>query len=139
MPKLYDIGYRRPPKHSQFKKGQSGNPKGRPKGRKNLKTDLQEELQKRVKVTEGGKQMIVTKQKALAISLCARALQGDARATVNLTDLVLRLLPQDDPDDANRALSQNDQAIVEAYLEWRLAEKLAELANEDAPDGELGA
>ena len=27
----YEIGYRKPPKHTQFKKGQSGNPKGRPK------------------------------------------------------------------------------------------------------------
>lgn len=26
----YEVGYKKPPKHSQFKKGQSGNPKGRP-------------------------------------------------------------------------------------------------------------
>lgn len=25
------VGYKRPPKKNQFKKGQSGNPKGRPK------------------------------------------------------------------------------------------------------------
>ena len=39
------VGYRRPPKKSRFKPGQSGNPKGRPKGTKNLKRDLIEELQ----------------------------------------------------------------------------------------------
>ena len=27
----YDVGYRKPPKHSQFKKGVSGNPRGRVK------------------------------------------------------------------------------------------------------------
>ena len=32
----YEIGYGKPPKHIQFKKGQSGNPKGRPKKPKNL-------------------------------------------------------------------------------------------------------
>ena len=27
----YEVGYGRPPKSGQFKKGQSGNPKGRPR------------------------------------------------------------------------------------------------------------
>ena len=33
----YEIGYKKPPKNGQFKKGQSGNPKGRPTGSKNKK------------------------------------------------------------------------------------------------------
>jgi hypothetical protein len=36
----YQVGYGKPPKHTQFKPGKSGNPQGRPKGTKNLKTDL---------------------------------------------------------------------------------------------------
>ena len=27
----YEVGYGKPPKHSRFKPGQSGNPKGRPR------------------------------------------------------------------------------------------------------------
>ena len=75
MSRPYDIGYGRPPKQNQFKPGKSGNPTGRPKGSRNLKTDLQEELQKEVKVTEGNKQAVVSKQRALVISLAARALR----------------------------------------------------------------
>ena len=42
----HDGGYGKPPRHSQFKKGQSGNSKGRPKGSRNFSTDLKETLEK---------------------------------------------------------------------------------------------
>ncbi len=32
------VGYKKPPLHSRFKKGQSGNPRGRPRGSKNFST-----------------------------------------------------------------------------------------------------
>lgn len=44
VPAHDEIGYKKPPRHTRFRKGQSGNPKGRPKGTQNLKTDLAEEL-----------------------------------------------------------------------------------------------
>lgn len=36
----YKVGPGKPPKHTRFKPGQSGNPKGRPKGSQNVKTVL---------------------------------------------------------------------------------------------------
>lgn len=35
-PTGYAVGYRKPPRNTRFKKGQSGNPKGRPKGSRNM-------------------------------------------------------------------------------------------------------
>ena len=34
----YAVGWGKPPRHTRFKKGQSGNPKGRPPGSKNMNT-----------------------------------------------------------------------------------------------------
>jgi hypothetical protein len=36
----YAVGYRKPPLHSRFRAGQSGNPAGRRKGVRNLETDV---------------------------------------------------------------------------------------------------
>lgn len=51
----YTVGYGKPPRHTRFQKGQSGNPRGRPKGARGLKADLRAELSERVRVTENGR------------------------------------------------------------------------------------
>ena len=43
----YVVGYKRPPMHSRFKPGVSGNPSGRAKGTKNLRTLFQNILRRK--------------------------------------------------------------------------------------------
>lgn len=111
------VGYGRPPKHTRFRPGKSGNPKGRPRGRRNLKAELEDELRQRILVREGDKQAMVTKRHAVIKAQLAKAMKGDTRAAVWLFDLVARLL---DPDGAGtvgaaRQLSADDRAILDAY------------------------
>ena len=42
--KDYEVGYKKPPKHTQFQPGQSGNPAGRPPKSRNLKRLVDEVL-----------------------------------------------------------------------------------------------
>ena len=77
----YDVGYGKPPVHSRFKPGQSGNSKGRPKGVRNFKTDVQATLKAPVRVTRGGKPRNVSTQAAMLLRLREKALGGDNRAS----------------------------------------------------------
>src|SRR5437764_14426934 len=95
MPEDYKVGFKRPPKATQFQKGKYGNPKGRPKNTRNLKTDLAEELTSRISLTANGRTISVSKQKALVMALIARGIKGDTRAAMVIVNLVRQLLEPD--------------------------------------------
>jgi hypothetical protein len=114
--KAYEIGYGKPPNHSQFKPGQSGNRGGRPKGTRNLKTDLADELAERVAINEGGRKRAVSKQRAMVKQMMAKALRGDVRAANMIIGLVERLLDARADDETRVAITAQDKAIVSDFL-----------------------
>ena len=87
----YEIGYGRPPRHTRFKKGQSGNPKGRPNGSKNAATLLKEALHEEVVVSENGRRRKVTKLEAAMKQLANRAAAGDHRSLQLLLQQLLTI------------------------------------------------
>jgi len=121
----YDVGFGKPPKHTQFKPGQTGNPQGRPKGSKNLKTDLLEELSEMMRITEGGQVRQISKQRALIKTQVARGIKGDPRAAAKILDLCLRILGIEDLDDeAEKRLTQDERELLEVR-EARIRRKLS--------------
>jgi hypothetical protein len=87
-PRDYVVGYGKPPLHTRFVKGQSGNPRGRPPDAKNLKTLLSEALNEPVIVTENGVRRKLTKRQAIITQLVNRSATADWRAIKILLDLV---------------------------------------------------
>lgn len=78
--KSFAVGYGKPPKHSQFKPGQSGNPKGRPKGARGFKAELDEEFRQTVTIKENGCVRKISKSRAMVKSQVNKAVMGDTRA-----------------------------------------------------------
>ena len=76
----YEVGYCRPPKHTRFKKGKSGNPKGRRRGSFSLRTMLEKALTAKAGITEKGRQKFKKKWEIAMIQLANRAAKGDLAA-----------------------------------------------------------
>ena len=75
----YTIGYGKPPKSAQWKKGQSGNPKGRPRRDRNISALLATLLAQRIVVRTGKTTRRRTRLEHLVHRLFERALEGDPR------------------------------------------------------------
>jgi hypothetical protein len=78
--RAYDVGYGRPPAHSRFKPGQSGNPKGRPKGMNTVQEFRRELYLGNVTVRVGNKTKIMPRFAAIESVLLNKAFQGDMKA-----------------------------------------------------------
>jgi hypothetical protein len=108
-----EVGYCKPPKRTQFKPGQSGNPKGRPKGAKNFSTKVHEVLSLPVKITQGKRQTSVPTDVAVLMRIREKALNGDLRAGERL--LAFRMLFSEQSIERTAASSPEDDEILAAF------------------------
>ena len=111
--KGYEVGYGKPPTHTQYRPGQSGYP-GRRKGVRNLKTDVKRTLALPVKVTERGRTRTRSTQEAALMVLREKALKGNTRALERIVELAFRF-NNDEAGPAQQLLA-DDQAILAAYV-----------------------
>ena len=114
----YQVGYGKPPTHSRFKPGESGNTKGRPKGAKNFKTEILEEAAKKITVREAGKPRKISKRRVLIKRIINNGLTGTSREALAATHLVLRC---DDPEKLapTRVILDADEERLLALLAER--------------------
>jgi len=110
------VGYGHPPKHHQFKKGESGNPRGRPKSTPSFKADLGAELNEEFAFTENGEERKMTKQRAFIKSLTDAAINKDMRATNSLLAF-MRHFGIGAEEDEIEPVDVADLDLLEQYLE----------------------
>ena len=78
---VYDVGYKKPPTATQFKKGQSGNPNGRPKGSTNFATMFKQVMDEKVVVRDAnGKARTITTFRDAITQVMNKAAGGNLQA-----------------------------------------------------------
>jgi hypothetical protein len=109
----YEVGYGKPPRHSRFVKGQSGNSRGRPPGAKNMKTLLSKALNELVVVTDNGGRRKVSKREAIITQLVNRSAKADFKAIQILLGMIRDIESDTDPHSSDPTFTEADQQIIQ--------------------------
>ena len=109
----YAVGYGRPPRHTRFEKGRSGNPKGRPSGAKNLSTLFIEALNETVIIAENGGRRKISKRQAIVKQIVNKAAKGDWRCTKLLLELPQEAGSPTEPKSSESSFGAADKGTIE--------------------------
>lgn len=127
--KKYEVGYGKPPEHSRFKPGRSGNPHGRPKGAKGMNTMVRSLLTEKVTVRTptGPKRMV--KMEAILHKLAEKAFAGDTRAQATLIQMYRTSVPDEVAQGGSGGSAailcpEQEESALAAFREMLLAELL---------------
>jgi hypothetical protein len=115
----YAVGYGKPPIHTRFQRGESGNPRGKKKGQTGLKAVVEKVFQEKVSIRTARGIRKVTKLDALVQKLMNDALTGDARAVMHIVRLAKEAgLTQEAAaiEAASQDLTEEDRRIMARYM-----------------------
>jgi hypothetical protein len=86
----YEVGYRNPPKASQFQKGKSGNSHGRPKQEAGIASVFRKISKQKVRANGPNGQQCMTKLEASITQLVNKSASGDLKAMKVLMQMASR-------------------------------------------------
>ena len=120
----HSVGYCKPPKAHQFKKGQSGNPAGRKKGSRSLHEAAFAALMKRISVTEKGRKYTITKWDAACIQVANQAAAGVLKATLAAVDIVHHTEAHEAARTTGDTMGADDRRALDKSILAALSESL---------------
>jgi uncharacterized protein DUF5681 len=118
----YEVGYRKPPAHTRFKRGVSGNPSGKQRGSKNIATLLEREFSQRIPVRENGIERMITKREAAVKQFVNGLVSGNVRYAKFLMAFLEKLAAASDS-----VVSVAAGVAADEVIDPEAAQKLQEL------------
>lgn len=113
-----EVGYGKPPKHTRFQPGRSGNPKGRAPRSGNFFEELLAELREETLFRDNGVDRKSTKQRALIHTIVEAAIRGDMRAASTIFAFCARSsAAKIAPEPAGDPENPDQFEILEAFVE----------------------
>jgi len=120
----YEVGYAKPPEHTRFQPGRSGNPAGRRKGSKNklklpalneerLKSIVLDEAYRTISINDANRQVSIPMARAVVRSLAVNAAKGNQRAQRLFTELLASV-----ERDNKRAHDEWVMTAIDYKVEW---------------------
>jgi hypothetical protein len=100
----YDVGYGKPPRHSRFKPGRSGNRAGRERGSRDWKTILREIATREHWVDENGERKRRSTLELILLVVRNQAAAGNVRAIRAYEDICARHGVQPPPEPKARLI-----------------------------------
>ncbi|WP_170482386.1 DUF5681 domain-containing protein [Ruegeria arenilitoris] len=134
----YDVGYKKPPKHTQWSKGQSGNPTGKKKKEQSLLDQLKELSAKEIVVHQNGVAVTMTQGEAMLVAVFNKAMNGDL-GSIKFISQILGISDADLSVPKAPELSENLLGVLKTHADWVGVVETAhsELAeNSDHPENE---
>jgi hypothetical protein len=114
----YDVGYGKPPKANQFRKGQRKRG-GKKRGEENLISAFKRHVQRRVKLNDGDKIRTITLAEAVILKNYNAALQKNPFAMSNMFRLAEasgEFVDRTDPKQVGRPLCVPEKVTMEEFL-----------------------
>lgn len=109
-PEPYAVGYKRPPRHTRFQKGRSGNPRGRPKGAVNVATIVTKMTSTSHVVRIDGQKKRMSGAEIVLQQLFKKAMTGDHKAA----QLVINLIRENETKEARAAAASATSTAPDA-------------------------
>jgi hypothetical protein len=115
----YDVGYRKPPKANQFRKGRTGNPRGKRQGEENTISAFKRIVSRRVKINDGEKVRTITWAEAVILKNYNAALQKNPFAMSNIFRLAEdagEFVDSTDAKQVGRPIAVPEKVTMEEFL-----------------------